>query len=166
MTTPVMVRVACVASDLCGWPRTLDLARKSASQTAVSFGPSGGMFAGGAARSKVWLAYTEASLVICTASFAICGAGGVELDGWQPVANVLANKQVRMRRRTGRPPCSFSGKRVAGRRVCAEAMTRKTLIPLMRRWFPAALANVKIGTLRKRRVGCGAGSECFRYGNV
>jgi hypothetical protein len=70
--------------------------------------------------------------VICTASFAICGVGGVELDGWQPVANALANKQVRMRRLTGGPPCLFSGKRVAERRVCAEAMTRKALIPLMR----------------------------------
>jgi hypothetical protein len=51
-----MVRIACDASVLRGWPRTLDLARKSASHTAVSLVLKGGIFGGGAARSNVWLA--------------------------------------------------------------------------------------------------------------
>ena len=106
--TCVMVRVACEASVLRGWPRTLDLAMKSASHTAVSPVPRGGIFAGGAARSNLWLAYATGSLVISTASFRSCGADETSGDVWQPQASPPTNTQDTMNRRNGiRPPRSI-----------------------------------------------------------
>ena len=99
-----MVMVACVASVLRGWPRTLDLAKKLESHSALSPCPSGGILTGGAAGSNVWLAKTTGSLLITTGvspgerpdetSF-----GQSSLKLWQPETSAASNTQGTIGRR-------------------------------------------------------------------
>jgi hypothetical protein len=91
--TSVMATVACVASVLRGWPRTVVLAKKLESHSALSPGANGGISAGGAAGSNVWLAKTTGSLLISTGACRGLCVDERSLDVWQPYASPPSNTQ-------------------------------------------------------------------------